>query len=103
MIKRISYINIILVFIIVSLGLIQLNYEGETPYERRIRAVLGYFFIVPLLFWLFINVIIVFNFYLKSKFKKPLKYFYLNIPSIIILLYILYVLICISIEVMFRN
>lgn len=92
-IKKLSYLNLFLAVMIVLLGLIQLYLEAETITYRKIRAVLGYFFIVPMVFISFVAIIYLLNCYFKNKLQFPLKYIYYNIPTIIILLYILFAII----------
>jgi hypothetical protein len=87
-IKKISIINLIISLIIMVAGILQIFYQGELVHFRRLRAVLGFFIILPLLFVSLVLSIFVFNHYLNKKNKK-LKYFYFSIPTVIIYVYLL--------------
>lgn len=92
-IKKISYLNFYLAILIFVFALLQLYFEGESINYRRIRAVIGYFLIVPMLFTSFVILIYLSYYYLNHKFQKGLKYIFLNIPVLLILLYVLFVIV----------
>ena len=87
-IKKYSLINLILAIIFMVAGTIQLYYQGEYYVYRRLRAIIGYFIILPILLSISIITLIVLKHYFKTNFKKPYKYIFYSIPSILILLYV---------------
>ena len=82
-IKKTSVFNIVTATIIIISALIQLYLGGEYINYRRIRAILGYFIIVPSLLFTTVGTIIVLRYYLLNGFKKPYKYFYEYICSVL--------------------
>ena len=78
-IKKLVYINFASALIIIVSLILQYIYHGEYHLYRRLRAILGYFIIFPLLIISVITLIFILkNFYFK-KFVKPPKLFYLSI------------------------
>lgn len=102
-IKKVSLINLLIVIIIIAGGLIQLCFEGQYVNYRRLRAIIGYFIIIPLsLISLFLTFII-FKYYYDNKFKKRLIYLYSVIPAVILFIYLFINLIKIILSVIFKN
>lgn len=99
-IKRASLFNIVTAITIIVAVSVQLHLSGEYIYFRRARAILGYFIIIPSLMITLIGTIIVIKYYLSNRFNKPYKYLFLTIPSILILLYIIYMLILIVFKIL---
>ncbi|MBA9073165.1 Na+-driven multidrug efflux pump [Flavobacterium gossypii] len=96
-IKKAARINFLSAIIIVMAGITQLSLYGEYIVYRRIKAILGYFIILPSLLVCLISIIIVLNYYFKN-FKKPFKWLYLTIPSILIFGYAFFTLLFILIK-----
>ncbi|MDR6968890.1 putative membrane protein [Flavobacterium arsenatis] len=99
-IKRISIINYVFIIIIVVAGLIQLYFQGEYINYRRLRAVIGYFVIVPSVFISLLLTFSIFRYYYKNKFKKPLIYFFSAILGILLFIYLCVISIWIIIQVL---
>ena len=85
--KKISIINFCLATLIILSGIIQLYCEGEFHVYRRVKAILGYFVILPSAFFSLILTFKVLGFYLKKEKKDTYIPLYLSIPSIILLGY----------------
>lgn len=100
-IKKISIVNYVFITIIVASGLIQLYYQGELINYRRLRAILGYFVIIPSVFISLTLTFFIIKYYYKIRFKKPLKYMFSAILGILLFIFLFVKLIHLVIEVLF--
>ncbi|KIA99612.1 hypothetical protein OA93_05560 [Flavobacterium sp. KMS] len=82
---RTSYISftILIILLILEIIMIDNRINSYGTYIRGSKVILSYFFHLPLFIINLILAIKVLQFYLKNKFKKPLKAFYFVIPSFI--------------------
>ncbi|RZK11110.1 MAG: hypothetical protein EOO43_19615 [Flavobacterium sp.] len=98
-----SIISLIAFLIVIIGGLIQLNFNDEYPEHRRLRAIIGYFVILPFSFLSFVMTFLVIRFFYTIRFKKPLLRLYMTIPSLLLGLYILIGLIMIVFSIFFND
>lgn len=100
-IQTYSIISLIAFLIVIIGGITQLNFNHEYPEYRRLRALIGYFIILPFSFLSFVMTFLVIRFFYAIKFKKPLLHLYMTIPSLLLALYILVGLIIIFFSIIF--
>ncbi len=82
-----SIINLTLAGIIVLAGIIQYNYNGLTLTQRRLRALIGYFVILPSLFISLYTLGFVIHYYYVNK-SSRLLYLYRSLPALLIWIYV---------------
>ena len=83
-IKRFSYYTLIGFIILILIHSTQFILpENSLGFNRRLKAILGYFVYLPTLSITTFFGIVVLNYYLKHKFKLPKKYFLITLPFLI--------------------
>lgn len=103
-IKKYSIFNLIGTILICLYKIIQNSFlDGDNHMNRRIISSIGLFFTIPTFFGSMIFFIIVWSFYFKKKFKYNLVFFYLTIPFLFIIIFLIYFLSCILIDLMFHS
>lgn len=90
-VNKFSYINLILGVIVILGGCIQFFYDGGFISVRRLRPIIGYFFILPSLIVSIYTIFEVIRYYYCNKYGVKFLYIYRSIPIILIWIYIFFV------------